>query len=284
MPGPIRNVSDTALWVAMYRALESERRDALFSDPFARRLAGARGEQILDSLPRGRAMGWPMVVRTAVMDELVLRCAGDGCTAVLNLAAGLCTRAYRLPLPGSLQWFDADLPDMIDYKRTLLAAERPRCRYEALAVDLREPAARQALFARVGALGGPALAVAEGLLIYLADEDVQALGRELHAAASFRWLLCDLASPPLLKMLARTWGRRLAEGNAPLRFAPAAGTAFFAPLGWREAEFRSTWDEARRLRRTMRGAWLWNLLGRLMPEKKRERFRRFSGSVLFERA
>jgi methyltransferase (TIGR00027 family) len=284
MNGTIRNVSDTALWVAMYRALESERRDALFSDPFARRLAGARGEQILDSLPRGRAMSWPMVVRTAVMDEIVLRCAGAGCTAVLNLAAGLCTRAYRLPLPPSLQWFDADLPDMIDYKRTLLAAERPRCRYEAVAVDLREPAARQALFARVAALGGPALAVAEGLLIYLADEDVQALCRELHAASAFRWLLCDLASPPLLRMLARTWGRRLAEGNAPLRFAPAAGTAFFAPLGWREAEFRSTWDEARRLRRTMRGAWLWNLLGRMMSARKRERFRRFSGIVLFERA
>ena len=30
---PIRNVSDTALWVAVYRAMESERSDALFRDP-----------------------------------------------------------------------------------------------------------------------------------------------------------------------------------------------------------------------------------------------------------
>ena len=39
---PIRNVSDTALWVAVYRAMESERPDALFHDPYARQLAGER--------------------------------------------------------------------------------------------------------------------------------------------------------------------------------------------------------------------------------------------------
>lgn len=45
--GPlVRDVSDTALWVAVYRARETERPDALFRDPYARRLAGARGEQI----------------------------------------------------------------------------------------------------------------------------------------------------------------------------------------------------------------------------------------------
>jgi O-methyltransferase involved in polyketide biosynthesis len=44
--GPlIRNVSDTALWVAVYRARETDRPDAVFRDPYARRLAGARGEQ-----------------------------------------------------------------------------------------------------------------------------------------------------------------------------------------------------------------------------------------------
>ena len=30
----IRNISDTALWVAVYRAWESERADAVFRDPF----------------------------------------------------------------------------------------------------------------------------------------------------------------------------------------------------------------------------------------------------------
>lgn len=39
----LRHVSDTARWVAMDRALESERPDALFRDPYARRLAGTEG-------------------------------------------------------------------------------------------------------------------------------------------------------------------------------------------------------------------------------------------------
>jgi len=46
----IRNISDTARWAAIYRARESQRLDALFRDPFARRLAGERGEQIVTPL------------------------------------------------------------------------------------------------------------------------------------------------------------------------------------------------------------------------------------------
>src|SRR2546425_110276 len=91
-----------------------------------------------------------------------------------------------------------------------------------------------------------------------------------------------LASLGLLKMLEKTWGRAVA-GNAPFQFAPPEGTQFFQPLGWCEAEFRSTWDESLRLKRTMRLAWLWRLLPRLYPKKKREEFRRFSGIVLFKR-
>src|SRR4249920_2369696 len=67
MNSPIRNVSDTALWVAIYRAMESERPDALFNDPYARRLGGERGEAIARTMPEGH---WPIVVRTAVMDEI----------------------------------------------------------------------------------------------------------------------------------------------------------------------------------------------------------------------
>jgi hypothetical protein len=96
---PIRNVSDTALWVAIYRAMESERPDAIFRDPYARRLGGERGQAIVDAMPRGKVMSWPMVVRTAVMDEIVLRCVRQGAATVLNLAAGLDARPYRLDLP-----------------------------------------------------------------------------------------------------------------------------------------------------------------------------------------
>jgi O-methyltransferase involved in polyketide biosynthesis len=62
----IQNVSDTAFTVAVYRAMESERPDALFHDPLARKLTGEHGQRIVNDMSggffRGRelfcARGW----------------------------------------------------------------------------------------------------------------------------------------------------------------------------------------------------------------------------------
>src|SRR5437762_10416901 len=129
--------------------MESERPDALFHDPYARRLAGERGERILASMKQGRTWAWPMIVRTAVMDELILRAiARDRVDTVLNLAAGLDTRPYRLPLAPALRWIDVDFPDVVDYKQGQLAGQRPACALEYVGVDLNDAARRGALFAQ----------------------------------------------------------------------------------------------------------------------------------------
>ncbi len=47
---PIAHVTDTAFWVATYRANESARPDALFRDPLAGKLADARGRAIADQV------------------------------------------------------------------------------------------------------------------------------------------------------------------------------------------------------------------------------------------
>jgi methyltransferase (TIGR00027 family) len=268
----------------MYRALESERPDALFRDPHARRLAGPQGEAILRHLPRARKFAWPMIVRTAVMDEIILRAVQrDGVDTVLNLAAGLDTRPYRLPLPPSLRWFEADFPDMLDYKETEMRGQAPACRLELLRADLTDPAARLAVLATAGQGAGSVLVVTEGLLVYLEADQVAALARDLHAQPAIHHWLIDLATPRLLEILKRTWDKQLSAGNSPMRFAPAEGTAFFGPLGWREAEFRSTWDESFRLDRTIRFGRLFRLLGRLSSKQKQDKARRMSGIVLLGR-
>jgi methyltransferase (TIGR00027 family) len=279
---PIRNVSDTALWVAIYRAIESERPDALFRDPYARRLGGARGEAIVNAMPNGRSMAWPLIVRVAVMDDIVRRCIADGVKTVLNLAAGLDARPYRLDLPADLLWLHVDMPEMVDYFRSHMAQETPRCRLEFIAADLREADRRREVFARAAAADGPLLVITEGLLIYLEADDVAALARDLHDIAHARWWLSDLASPALLRFIANTWGRTVQQGNAPFRFGPREGTAFFAPYGWREAEFRSTWDEAWRLDRKPAFAWVWRVLSWFQSQHKVEAGRRMSSIVLLE--
>ena len=281
---PISHVSDTAHWVAMYRAMESERSDALFRDPYARRLAGPRGEQIMSSLPRAKSFAWPMIVRTVVMDEIIQRAvARDGVHTVINLAAGLDARPYRLELPRALRWIDVDLPAMQAYKREALASETPRCALEWVPADLADATARRAVLARVAAEPGPVLAITEGLLIYLEAAQVGALARDLHACQPLVWWVTDLAAPILVKRMERTWGKSLAAGGAPFKFAPAEGTAFFDAFGWREAEYRSTWEESLRLHRTLPLAGLWNFLGRFYTRKKQEEIRRMAGIVLLRR-
>jgi methyltransferase (TIGR00027 family) len=280
----IENISDTARWVAVYRAMETARPDAIFSDPFADRLAAARGREILAEMPQGRAYAWPMIVRTAVFDEIILEAVKNrGTDLVVNLAAGLDARPWRLPLPPSLRWVDVDLPGILNYKTATLRSEKPVCRYEAVTADLTDGEARRALFSRLGAEGARALVISEGLLVYLAPEQVGTLATDLHAQESFKEWLIDLASPQLLKRMTKTWGKQMEVGGSPFRFAPTDSTAFFKPFGWREEKYLSLWEEATRLHRTMKGAWFWNLVGRFFPKKAREEFRRFSGLIVLAR-
>src|SRR5260370_18364626 len=91
--GPlIRNISDTALWVAVYRARETERPDAVFRDPLARRLAGERGERIARSMQFGERHAWSYVARTWLVDQFIADQVRQRKNLVLSLASGLETR------------------------------------------------------------------------------------------------------------------------------------------------------------------------------------------------
>src|SRR3954462_5915422 len=122
MPTPaaddhLHHVSDTALWVAHYRAEESERPDALFRDPYAKVLAGERGRRIALSMgPTSRYTRWTLVIRTVLIDRFIADAIAAGFDTVLNLGAGLDSRPYRLALPEALQWIEVDQPQIIDHK------------------------------------------------------------------------------------------------------------------------------------------------------------------------
>lgn len=280
----IKNVSDTAKWVAEYRAMETDRPDAIFRDPYARRLAGPEGAQIVHSMKDGPRFGWPMVVRTAVLDEIIMeRVRSGGADLVLNLAAGLDARPWRLDLPASLRWVDVDLPGILGHKTEELRSEKPRCRYEAVMLDLTDRPRRQALFNQLGRECSRALIVTEGLLIYLEPTEVASLADDLHTQQSFRWWVTDLGSPALLKFTERTWGPSLKKANAPFKFGPEENTKFFEPHGWRELSYRGVMDEAIRLNRGLRSFKFWRFIMRFYPKRIRAKFERFSGQVLMER-
>jgi methyltransferase (TIGR00027 family) len=201
---------------------------------------------------------WPLVVRTRVIDEVVLAAVSSGCDRVLNLAAGLDTRPYRLSLPPHLEWVEADLGPMIDEKERMLAGEVPRCSLRRERVDLADAVQRRR-FLEASAQGAKqVLVLTEGLLVYLGEEATRAIAHDLSAQpAVMHWVL-DINSPMVVRMLMRQMGDYLER--APMTFAPRNGVAFFETLGWRVAEVRPHVREAIRLRRApawMR--WLWFL-------------------------
>ena len=280
MDGPlIRNVSDTALWVAVYRARETERPDAAFRDPFARRLAGERGEAIAASMPFFEQASWSFVARTVLFDRVIEEDVRAGTDLVVNLAAGLDARPYRMDLSPSLRWVEVDLPGILSYKEEVLAGEKPGCALERVALDLSDAPARRALFARLGRDSRRALVVSEGLLIYLDPPDVAALARDLAAPAGFRSWVLDLASPGLLKLIAKEATAPLAGSGAAFRFAPPEGPGYFGPLGWKAVDVRSPLKTAARLKRLSLGL----RLAALRPESSgAQGSRPWSGICLFE--
>ena len=278
-PSTIRNISDTALWTAIYRAEETARKDALFRDPLAARLAGERGRAIRDHLPRRSQQAWPFVTRTYLFDDIIMDAVRQGVDLVLNLAAGLDTRPYRMSLPSSLQWIEVDLPDLLAYKEDLLTGETPKCALERIRLDLSDRTARQALFSSIGRRARQALVITEGLLIYLSRQHVGEFADDLATTPTLRRWVLDLASPGLLTMLERQIGSQLGAANARMQFGPAEGVDFFRPHGWQPAEVRSMLKTAAKIKRLPLGMRLVALL----PEPPRPGQRPWSGVCLLER-
>ena len=277
----IRNISDTARWVAVYRARETERPDALFRDPFARRLAGEKGYEIAATMDTRSSRSWPLPIRTYTFDAFIQELVGRGTDVVINLAAGLDARPYRMDLPGNLLWVEVDLPEILSYKESILRDDRPRCALRRIKLDLADRGARQQLFRELGAQAKNALVITEGLVIYLTPEQVGQLADDLAIASGFKHWVVDLVSPGLRAMLTRQFGDLLGDAGVPFKFSPDQGPDFFRPHGWRPAAVRSmlkTAAEKKRINFFMR------LLAKLPDPKPPLGNRPWGGAVLLERA
>jgi methyltransferase (TIGR00027 family) len=271
----IRNISDTALWAAMYRASENDRPDAVFHDRFARQLAGSRGQEIADSMPSRHRQAWAWVARTYVFDEFIRQQVAQGVDMVVNLAAGLDARPYRMDLPSSLKWIEVDLPELLSYKEDILKAEAPRCALERVALDLADVTARRELFDQLGRKASKVLVLTEGLLIYLSADEVIALAHDLATPSSFQGWAIDLASPGLLRILQRNLQPKLDQAGATLKFGPKEGPLFFVPHGWKPIEVRPLLKTAAHLKRLS----FWMRLLAKLPESTGEQGSRPWGGV-----
>ena len=245
----VRDISDTARWVAIFRAEESERPDAIFQDPFARKLAGERGEQMANAIEFGRSNSWSFVARTYLFDEIILQHVAAKYDMVINLASGLDTRPYRLPFPSQLKWVEIDLPSMVEYKTAVLENEEPHCQLRRIGLDLSNRKERMKIFKELASECEKALVITEGLMIYLTDYEVAELSLDLSDEETFRRWAFDMVSPGLLVLAQKEMGSFLKEVNALFQFAPAEGEGFFLRYGWNLLESKSCLKAAAQLDR-----------------------------------
>jgi methyltransferase (TIGR00027 family) len=159
--------------MAWVRAEESNRPDRLFDDPYARAFVAAAPGALpeWDASAGGDFMARVLhsaVVRTRFYDDFLMDACVRGCHQVVLLAAGLDSRAFRLPWPNGVHLWEVDLPDVLAFKDQVLtdAGAVPRCRRSVLAVDLREE--WPARLAEVGFRPAqPTAWLLEGVLVYL---------------------------------------------------------------------------------------------------------------------
>lgn len=166
--------------MATARALEAQKPDPLVVDPYAEvfcRAVGGWAADVLDGKLPDHQLKTPdwgehfvnfQGARTKYFDAYFRRAADAGVRQVVILAAGLDSRAYRLDWPSGTTIFELDQPQVLDFKRQVLAEHgaEPKTQRREIAVDLRDDwpqALRDSGFDATK----PSAWIAEGLLIYL---------------------------------------------------------------------------------------------------------------------
>jgi methyltransferase (TIGR00027 family) len=259
----IRSISDTARWVAYHRATESERSDAIFHDPFARRLAGDRGELIGRKLHEN---AWAIAIRTYLFDRMISDLLSrEPVDLVVNLAAGLDSRPYRLDLPSSLRWVEVDLAEIVDPKRQTLADEKPKAQLEVVTQHLGDEEARRALFSRLNEQVERVTVMSEGLLTYLDEKKVASLAQDLHGQPHFKYWMVEVVAPKVLEWINRKWRRHFEAANSPMAFAPADWRSFYGNKGWETVGFRDMARTAKEMNREPGMMKMFRIIGGMFP-------------------
>jgi len=172
---------------------------------------------------------------------------------------------------------EVDLPEILEYKESVLRNDEPVCMLERIRLDLSDGTGRRALFARLAQSAKRALLITEGLMIYLTPEAAGELAADLATPATFHSWIVDIASPGLLRMMHKRMVPELRQA-APFKFAPEEGPDFFQRFGWKPAEVRSFLKNAAKLKRL---PLLLRLFALLPETEKSRRDRPWSGACLF---
>jgi O-methyltransferase involved in polyketide biosynthesis len=163
----LRGVKETSLITLYARALQSRWATPILSDPWATE-AVARLNYNFEAFKIGIWMTSLVAARACQLDSWTKDFLAQHPGAnVLHLACGLDSRVFRVDPPTSVAWFDVDFPEVVELRQRLYP-ERAGCRVISSPLSnldwLREVPTHR-----------PTLIVAEGLVMYLTEDELKQL-------------------------------------------------------------------------------------------------------------
>ncbi|MGE3724535.1 MAG: class I SAM-dependent methyltransferase [Candidatus Sericytochromatia bacterium] len=197
MDQPLRtmlDVSSTMLITLFARAKESSSKDPLIQDKKAEAMIAQIKQAVLgsdnpihqkilkDQYPA--KLGVTMALRSRRFDRYVqafLNNYPNG--TVINLGCGLDTRFDRID-NGQVYWYDLDFPEVIELRRQFMIEN---ARHRFLAGSILDPHWLDAI-----EKNSPVLILAEGVLMYLKEEEVKSLFSLIHSAFGKAEIVCEV--------------------------------------------------------------------------------------------
>lgn len=279
----IKNVSDTAFWVAHYRAIESERSDSLFKDPFAKILVKDRASGIekMNSTTT-RWTQWSVVMRTYIIDQMIRDLISKGMTTFLNIGAGLDTRPYRMSLGAHIHWIEMDFPHVIDLKTKHLLQFKPNCQLETIGLDLANRELRKSEFKKLINLHANIVVLTEGVLPYLSQKQVSELSEDFIRHPHFKYWITEYISPKSYSYLKNPKKMKILK-NAPFEFYPEDWLGFFQERGWQLLQSEYYTEISEKFGRPTPMPYVFKIAELIMGKKWALPLKQMSGFLLWQR-
>ena len=197
---------ETSLITLYSRALHSREIDPVLRDEAAEE-AIRRIDYDFDKLKVRKVEPLSIAIRAKQFDLWTSHYLAETPDAtVLHLGCGLDSRVFRLNPNASVRWFDVDYPEVIEVRRRLYPE---RAGYCMIGSELSDPG-----FLDEVPADRPAMIVAEGVMMYLAEHDVKQLLNRLTDHFPSGQIAFDALS---------RWGATLAKADPSVR---ATGASF----------------------------------------------------------
>jgi len=192
----LSGVPETLLITLYMRAMETQRPDALIKDEKAEELFQMIGDEGLYDFNRMKSLHLSeenklvIILRNREFDRYARDfLARRPDAVVVHIGCGLDTRFERVD-NGRVEWYDLDLPDVIELRRKLIGGEGER--YHLLACSVLDSAWLDTVSAH---RQRPYLFLAEGVLMYFDEAQVKSLVLTLRGRFPGAELAFDAFSP-----------------------------------------------------------------------------------------